>query len=83
MSVNPTREQLAAVAAVAGTEADGPLVMLNLNRYRERAAYEADPPEEGPRDVSRSAKPTSVTARRPSRSSCAWAARSAGTPTRG
>jgi uncharacterized protein (DUF1330 family) len=52
MSVNPTREQLAAVAAVAGTEADGPLVMLNLNRYRERAAYEADPPGGGSPDVS-------------------------------
>ena len=82
MSVNPTREQLAAVAAVAGTEADGPLVMLNLNRYRERAAYEADPPGGGSPDVS-GREASSVTARRPSRSSRAWAARSAGTPTRG
>jgi hypothetical protein len=52
MPVNPTREQIAAVAAVAGTDADGPLVMLNLNRYRERAAYQGDPPGGGSPDVS-------------------------------
>ena len=52
MPINPTREQLAAIAAIAGTEHDGPLVMLNLNRYRERAAYEADPPGGGSPDVS-------------------------------
>jgi uncharacterized protein (DUF1330 family) len=40
MAVNPTREQLEALAATAGTDADGPLVMLNLNRYRDRAEYE-------------------------------------------
>ncbi len=51
MPVNPNSEQLAAVAAVAGTDADGPLVMLNLNRYRERAAYEAEPPGGGSPDV--------------------------------
>jgi uncharacterized protein (DUF1330 family) len=38
--VNPTREQIEAVARLVGTDADGPLVMLNLNRYRDRAAYE-------------------------------------------
>jgi hypothetical protein len=31
--VNPTSDQIAALAAIAGTDADGPLVMLNLNRY--------------------------------------------------
>jgi len=52
MPINPTREQIAAVAAIAGGDADGPLVMLNLNRYRERAAYEAEPPGGGSPDVS-------------------------------
>jgi uncharacterized protein (DUF1330 family) len=52
MIVNPSPEQLAAIAAVAGTDADGPLVMLNLNRYRERAAYIAEPPGGGSQDVS-------------------------------
>jgi hypothetical protein len=52
MPVNPTSEQIAALAAVAGTAADGPLVMLNLNRYRDRAAYEGDPPGGGSPDVS-------------------------------
>jgi uncharacterized protein (DUF1330 family) len=40
MAINPTREQIEAVAAIAGTDSGGPLVMLNLNRYRDRAAYE-------------------------------------------
>src|SRR5919199_1781466 len=40
MAINPTREQLEAVAAIAGTPSGGPLVMLNLNRYRDRAEYE-------------------------------------------
>lgn len=52
MPVNPSREQLAALSALAGTDADGPLVMLNLNRYRERAAYAGDPPGGGSPDVS-------------------------------
>jgi uncharacterized protein (DUF1330 family) len=52
MPVNPTREQIAALAAIAGTAADGPLVMLNLNRYRERAAYGAEPPGGESREVS-------------------------------
>lgn len=52
MPINPTREQLAAVAALAGSDADGPLVMLNLNRYRERAEYAADPPGGESPDVS-------------------------------
>jgi uncharacterized protein (DUF1330 family) len=52
MPVNPDSEQMAAIAAIAGTDADGPLVMLNLNRYRERAAYAGDPPGGGSPDVS-------------------------------
>ena len=52
MPVNPSDEQLAAVRAVAGSEADGPLVMLNLNRYRERAVYAGEPPGGGSPDVS-------------------------------
>lgn len=52
MPVNPTQEQLEAVAAIAGTAAGGPLVMLNLNRYRERAAYGAEPPGGGSPEVS-------------------------------
>lgn len=52
MAVNPTQEQIAAIAAVANGGADGPLVMLNLNRYRERAAYAGEPPGHEPADVS-------------------------------
>ncbi len=37
--IEPTDEQLAAIAAYTP---DGPFVALNLNRYRERAAYPAD-----------------------------------------
>ena len=39
MTVEPNAEQFAQVAALAGTDADGPVVMLNLNRYRDREAY--------------------------------------------
>ncbi len=42
MSIDPTQQQLEELAAIAGTDADGPLVMLNLNRYRERAGYAAE-----------------------------------------
>jgi uncharacterized protein (DUF1330 family) len=52
MAVNPTPEQLEAVAGIARGDGDGPLVMLNLNRYRERAAYATDPPGGEPSDVS-------------------------------
>lgn len=52
MPVNPTQAQLAEVGAIAGTDADGPVTMLNLNRYRERAAYAADPPGGASPDVS-------------------------------
>ena len=39
MAVEPDEGQLAEVAAVAGGADDGPVVMLNLNRYRDREAY--------------------------------------------
>lgn len=39
-SINPSREQLAAFAA--SIPADTPILMLNLLRYREQAAYPAD-----------------------------------------
>lgn len=51
MPVNPTSEQIAPLAELAGSDADGPLVMLNLNRYRERASYATDPPGGGSPDV--------------------------------
>jgi uncharacterized protein (DUF1330 family) len=37
--VEPDERQLAEVSGVAGSGADGPVVMLNLNRYRDREAY--------------------------------------------
>jgi uncharacterized protein (DUF1330 family) len=52
MPVNPTADQIASLTAIAGTDADAPLVMLNLNRYRNRAAYEGEPPGGGSPDVS-------------------------------
>ena len=39
MAVEPDAQQFARVAEVAGTDADGPVVMLNLNAYRDRDAY--------------------------------------------
>ena len=39
MPIEPDERQLADVTAVAGTDDDGPAVMLNLNRYRDREAY--------------------------------------------
>jgi uncharacterized protein (DUF1330 family) len=39
MPVEPSPEQLAEMQAIAGGAHDGPLVMLNLNRYRDPAAY--------------------------------------------
>ena len=41
MPVEPSPEQLAEMQAIAGGPEDGPLVMLNLNRYRDPAAYGA------------------------------------------
>ncbi len=52
MPSSPTPEQLQEVTAVAGSDADGPLVMLNLNRYRDRAHYESAPPGGESPDVS-------------------------------
>jgi uncharacterized protein (DUF1330 family) len=39
MPVEPSTEQIAEMRAIAGGPDDGPLVMLNLNRYRDPAAY--------------------------------------------
>jgi hypothetical protein len=39
MPVEPDQGQLAEMQALAGSPDDGPLVMLNLNRYRDREAY--------------------------------------------
>lgn len=44
MAKNPTEHQIAELQALAGGGADGPFVMLNLNRYRELAGYAAPPP---------------------------------------
>jgi uncharacterized protein (DUF1330 family) len=52
LPVNPSHEQIAALSLIAGTAADAPLVMLNLNRYRERAAYAGTPPGGESADVS-------------------------------
>ena len=46
MPIEPDEQQLAAIAGRAGGPDDGPIVMLNLNRYRERAEY-AEAPREG------------------------------------
>ena len=39
MPIEPDQKQLAEMQALAGSAEDGPLVMLNLNRYRDRDAY--------------------------------------------
>jgi uncharacterized protein (DUF1330 family) len=39
MTVEPDQKQLEAIAALASDPESGPLVMLNLNRYRDRDAY--------------------------------------------
>jgi uncharacterized protein (DUF1330 family) len=39
MAVEPDERQLDEVRAVAGSADDGPVVMLNLHRYRDRASY--------------------------------------------
>jgi uncharacterized protein (DUF1330 family) len=52
MAVEPDTRQFAAVAAVAGGDSDGPVVMLNLNRYRERARYDGHAPGGASEDVS-------------------------------
>ena len=75
--VTPTDQRLAVTAAVAA-EDDSPVVMLNLNRYRDRAAY----PRGRPTPTSAGARRTCGTARSPTPRSCPWAARSSGRPTR-
>jgi uncharacterized protein (DUF1330 family) len=45
MAIEPDERQLAEIAADAGGVDDRPVVMLNLNRYRERAAYESEAPD--------------------------------------
>jgi len=39
MAVEPDQKQLEEIAALANDPESGPLVMLNLNRYRDRDAY--------------------------------------------
>jgi uncharacterized protein (DUF1330 family) len=39
MAVEPDLAQIEELRALAGSPEDGPLVMLNLNRYRDRDAY--------------------------------------------
>lgn len=39
MAVEPDQEQIAELTTLAQSDEDGPLVMLNLNRYRDREAY--------------------------------------------
>ena len=50
--IEPDQRQFGEVAAIAGGADDGPVVMLNLNRYRERAGYETEPPGGEPSEVS-------------------------------
>jgi uncharacterized protein (DUF1330 family) len=52
MPVEPDEQQLATIAAGAGSADDTPVVMLNLNRYREHAAYDGEPPAGGSAEVS-------------------------------
>lgn len=51
MPIEPDELQFAEVAALAGGDADGPVVMLNLNRYRARAEYEGEVPGSSSSDV--------------------------------
>ena len=51
MPIEPTQEQLTEIGARAGSESDGPVVMLNLNRYRDRAEYAEEPPGGASADV--------------------------------
>jgi uncharacterized protein (DUF1330 family) len=52
MPIEPNEQQFAALAELAGGGSDGPIVMLNLNRYRERAQYQGDVPDGLSADVS-------------------------------
>ena len=52
MAVEPDERQLMDIAAIAESDRDAPVVMLNLNRYRERAAYPGAVPGGLPEGVS-------------------------------
>ena len=52
MAILPSEDQFSELAAIAGSDADGPKVMLNLNRYRDRARYEDAVPDGLDPDVS-------------------------------
>jgi uncharacterized protein (DUF1330 family) len=39
MAVEPDERQILEITARAGADGDGPVVMLNLNRYRDRQEY--------------------------------------------
>ncbi len=52
MAVNPTAESIEAIVRVAGSPEDGPIVMINLNRFRSRADYGPNPPDGVDVDVS-------------------------------
>jgi hypothetical protein len=52
MAVEPDERQLAEVLALAGGDGDRPVVMLNLNRYRERARYDGEPAGDGTTEAS-------------------------------
>jgi uncharacterized protein (DUF1330 family) len=52
MPIEPDEKQFATVAGLAGSEADAPVVMLNLNRYRRRAEYQGEVPGGLSTDVS-------------------------------
>lgn len=43
----PTDEQMAAFQAIAGSDDDGPIVMLNLNKFRPLAQYQDGHVEDG------------------------------------
>jgi uncharacterized protein (DUF1330 family) len=45
MPIEPDEQQFAEIAGIAGSPEDGPVVMLNLNRYRERAQYDGEVPD--------------------------------------
>jgi hypothetical protein len=51
VAVEPDQEQFLEIAGLARSTSD-PVVMLNLNRYRERAAYDGEVPGALPADVS-------------------------------
>jgi uncharacterized protein (DUF1330 family) len=52
MPIIPDEDQFSALASIAAGDADAPKVMLNLNRYRERAQYDGDVPDGLDPDVS-------------------------------